>query len=204
MFDADAVKSDLKRYKSSALALVVCLSVSATIVLLLSVTHIASGSNHFLLWITFAFSASYISSKHSLDLKGTHTAVSVTDALVCLAIITLGPFEGAMLAAVDMVVVSKRLQLRPLNYIFNVSNNALSAFIAGGVYYLLGAYLSGRYLESGVAPTLIKFALPLIALAIVQYVLQVGAMAAMVQFGLGISILKTVRMKFPWEPASYL
>ena len=180
------------------------LSILGGAILLLSITRIASGSNHFLLWLTFAFCASYISSKHSLLLKGTHTGTSVTDALVCLAIIVLGPFEGATIAAIDMVVASRRLRLRPLNYIFNISNNAVSAFLGGRAYHALDAYLSGHYLESGVASTVIRFALPIIALALVQYVMQVSAMATMVQFGTGTSILTTIRIKFPWEPASYL
>src|SRR5215467_12946600 len=102
MFDVDALKSDFKRYRAGGLALLACLSILAGAILLLSFSHIVAGSNHFLLWLTFAFCASYISSKHSFDLKGTHTGASVTDALVCLAIVVLGPFDGAMLAAVDM------------------------------------------------------------------------------------------------------
>src|SRR5262245_15742678 len=106
MFDVDALKSDLRKYKAGGLALVSSLSIAAGAILILSISRIASGSNHFLLWLTFAFCASYISSKHSIDLKGTHTGASVTDALVCLAIIVLGPFEGATIAAVDIAVAN--------------------------------------------------------------------------------------------------
>src|SRR5262245_65423454 len=90
MCHVDALKSDFKRYKTGGQALLSLLSILAVTILLLSISRIASGSNHFLLWITFAFCASYISSRHSLDLKGTHTAVSVTDAIVCLAVIKIG------------------------------------------------------------------------------------------------------------------
>src|SRR5215467_8473935 len=157
MIDVGAVKSDLKRYSPASLVLLTSLSISAAAVLALSVSRITSGPNHFLLWLTFSFSASYISSKHSLLLKGTYTAASVTDALVCLAIIVLGPFEAAMLAAVDMLVLSRRLRLKPVNYAFNISNNAMSAFLAGGAYHRLDAYLSGHYLDTGLAPAIIKF-----------------------------------------------
>ena len=180
------------------------LSVSAAIVLVYGVGSVGLSANHFLVWLSFAFVASLISSKHSLDLKGTYTGASVTDGLVCLAIIVLGPYDGAMLAAVDTVLASKRLRLKPVNYAFNISNTATSAFIAGEAYHRLASYLSGHYLDQGLAPTVIRFAIPLIALAGLQYVLQVGATASMVRFATGTSLLRTVGMKFPWEPASYL
>src|SRR5262249_17892640 len=180
MLEVDAVRIDLKRYKAGGLVLLTCLLFSAATVLGLSVTHIASSPNHFLLWLTFTFSASYISSKHSLLLKGTYTAASVTDALVALAIIVLGPLDAAMLAAVDMLVFSKRLRLKPVNYAFNISNNAISAFIAGTAYHRLTGYLASHYLDEGLAPTIIRFAIPLITLALLQYILQVGPTATMV------------------------
>src|SRR5215470_838999 len=204
MFDVDLVKNDLKRYGIGGLVLLTLLVISAVIVLLMSISRIAAGSNHFLLWLTFAFSASYISSKHSLLLKGTYTAASVTDALVCLAIIVLGPFEAAMLAAVDMLVLSRRLRLTPVNYAFNISNNAMAAFLAGGAYHRLDGYLSNHYADTGLAPTIIRFSIPLIMLAAAQYVLQVTPTAAMVQSLTGTSILRSMHKKFPWEPASHL
>src|SRR5262249_59945308 len=101
-------------------------------------------------------------------------------------------------------VLSRRLTLQPLNEAFNIYNNAISAFLAGAAYPRLDGYRSGHYLDSGLAPIIIKFSIPLIVLALAQYVLQVGPTAAMVQSLTGTTIIRTMRIKFPWEPASYL
>lgn len=201
----ESIKEDIKRNGASGLTMLACLTLIAGILLGRAAFEVVISSYEAL----FVFSLLVLTlaitfAKHSLELRGTGTGISASEALIFLAVITLGPYHGALLGAVDMLMGSQRLKLKPSLYLFNISNLAISVFVAGKVYYAAGEYLANHTIVPGWGQKLVAFVIPLLALALIDYLLPV-MMLALRSYLTGVgNILDRVRQTFPWEPVTYL
>src|ERR1041385_1817261 len=133
---------DLKRYGTSGLAILFWLALVSLFLISYSVVQLAAASKESLLLLALlALLLSLFSSRQVFMLPGTHSGISMTEAITFLAIVTLGPFHAALLTFFEVLLASYRLRLRPSLYAFNISNHVLSVFSAGKVYYWVEGYL---------------------------------------------------------------
>ena len=204
MTSIGTLKDDLKEYGVKGVSLLICLTVIAGVLLAFSLLEFVRGSvDSMLIWAMFALVMVLILSRHAIRFPGTHTSISVSDALIFLCITTLGPYHGVLLAAVDMIVAGRRFRLRTSLYLFNVTNATISFFVAAKIYYILTAYLGARELETGIGKAVLAFGLPIIALAFVVYLLHIIVVAMILLMRSKFKWV-TVRDTLPWEPVTYL
>ncbi len=201
----ETLKQEIKRYGGGGAILLALMTLIAGTLLLTGVAKLATGGyESLLLWTALALILAITSSKHPLNFLGTDTAISVSEALVFLSVITLGPYHGVLFATLDMLLVSRRLGLKASLYLFNISNQTISVYVAGSAYYAASLYLTDHKLTTGTGQTLLEFALPLIAMAFAHYMLQ-HMMLAIRSYFIGASgFFARIRDTFPWDPASHM
>ncbi|HSO73771.1 MAG TPA: HD domain-containing phosphohydrolase, partial [Blastocatellia bacterium] len=204
MASIETLKDELKGYGAKGVGLLICLAVVASALLAVSISEFASGSvDSVLIWAMLALVMGLIFSRHAICLPGTDTSISVSDALIFLCITTLGPYHGALLAAVDALVASRRLKAGTSQQVFNISNLIISTLVAGKSYYALSGYLATHELTTGLGQPLLAFALPLVALALASYTLNILVLAGILLARGGFK-WETVYDTLPWEPVTYL
>jgi diguanylate cyclase (GGDEF)-like protein/putative nucleotidyltransferase with HDIG domain len=201
----ESIREDIKRNGASGLAMLACVSLIASIVLVRGIIEALSDRGEALIICSvLALIIAVTTAKHPINLFGTNTGISASEAIIFFAVITLGPYHGALLGAVDMFLVSYRFKVRPSLFVFNVSNQTVSVLVAGKVYYLVADYLTKNPLSSGAGNGLLRFALPLLALGLGDYVLQFTLIVLMrYMTGVG-KIGQRIRDMLPWEPITYL
>ncbi|HKV40538.1 MAG TPA: HD domain-containing phosphohydrolase, partial [Blastocatellia bacterium] len=199
-----SLRADLKRYSTPALLLLAVLTSVGLALLTSACFHVAQNGRHLAEFLVLAVIVGVVSGRHALSLKGTHTGSSTADWLVFLGVVALGPYVGAILAAVDMLLSSRRVKAKPALYFFNVSNNAISVFAAGTVLKLASGYFSSATTVKTAGHSILVFAIPLICLALTHYVLHTLGLAAMAYLTFGAGLRKTVWNKLPWDPMSYV
>ncbi len=199
------LNKDLRRYGTRGMTLVGALSLAATVLLGTAVIEIFSVNNERLLvWMLLAMTLAITSARHPVEILGTDTAISVSEALIFLTVMTLGPYHGAVLGGIDMLLVSRRLHARPTVYLLNISNITISTLVAGKVYYSITSYLGSQDLSVSGGQAILVFALPIIAMAVIDYVLQFSILAAFTYLTQLIKISERVRSTWPWEPVTYM
>jgi len=156
-----------------------------------------------LVWLLLAVIVAKTSARHPLKLVN-GSAVSVPEALIFLSVIMLGPYYGALLGVVDMLLVSRRLGLKPSNYLLNISSIAISVYVSGKVYYAVALQLESESLMIGSGRVALVVAVPLIAMALCSYSLQLAITALVSRFTSLLKIRERLRDTFPWEPVSFL
>jgi diguanylate cyclase (GGDEF)-like protein/putative nucleotidyltransferase with HDIG domain len=200
----DAVRTDLRRYSIRGLALLAGLTlVAGTLLAMAGVRVYSVGREELLILSVLAVVLALTSARHPIRFPGTHCSVSISEAITFLAVMMLGPFYAALLAAIDQTLASHRLKLRPSLYLFNISNHTISMFLAGQVYYVV-AQESSSQLGPGIGQSLVVFALPLLALAFTHYTLHLTVVGVMSHMTHGARFWETVRDTFPWEPVTYM
>ncbi len=201
----ESLKQDIKRYGQSGLGILACITGIATFLLVNAAIEVISGSYvTLLIWALLALVIAVTSAKYPVNLFGTNTGTSVPEALIFLAIIALGPYHGVLLAAIDILLASRRLKLRLTLHLFNVSNQSFSVYFAGMAFYVVKGYLSNYPIATGSTQTLLTFALPLFAMAIADYALQLILIVLMSYLASDNKIGQRVRATFPVEPITYL
>jgi putative nucleotidyltransferase with HDIG domain len=201
----DAVRKDLRRYSAISLALLAGLALIAAILLVTAFVRLFSiGSGDLLILAALAVVIALTSARHPIRFPGTHSSVSISEGLTFLGVMMLGPPWGALLAALDQILASHRLKLRPSLCLFNVSNHMLSMSVAAKVYYFVALQANRPDLEAGIGQSLVGFAMPLIALAFTHYTLHLSVVGLMSHLTHGAKFWETVRDTFPWEPVTYL
>jgi diguanylate cyclase (GGDEF)-like protein/putative nucleotidyltransferase with HDIG domain len=200
----DTLKSDLKKYGTKGIALLVCLSLIACVLLSISVVRVAeAGLQSMLFWTALALILGLTSARYPIRFPGTATSVSVSETLLFLGVIVLGTYHGTLLAVVEVLVAGRRLKInKPSVHLFNVSNHTISFFIAGTAYYRLSDYFAVHSVASGIGQRLLAFALPLIALSLVHYLLHIVTFTAM-SLARNASRANAVRETLPWAPVTY-
>ena len=200
----DAVRNDLKRYSIKELALLAGLAMLAGALLAVACAKVYGlGREDLLILGILGVVLALTSARHPIRFPGTHCSVSISEAITFLAVVMLGPFYAALLAAIDQALASHRLKLRPSLYLFNISNHTISMYLAGQVYYLV-ARESNPQPGPGLGQTLVVFALPLMALALTHYTLHLAVLGVMSHMTHGVRFWETVRDTFPWEPVTYM
>ncbi|MEK6322092.1 MAG: HD domain-containing phosphohydrolase [Acidobacteriota bacterium] len=198
------LKDDLKRYTAKGLILLACLTLFSGFLLARGIAEVAGGgSQRALVLLLLALIVAITSAQHPMKFVN-GTAVSVSDGLIFLAVIMLGPYYGALLGVVDMLLVSHRLRLKPSNYLVNASSIAISVYASGKVYYAVALHLESQQTVMGSGKGALVLAVPLIALALASCASQLAIMAMFSLFTSLIKIRDRVRDTFPWEPVSFL
>ncbi|HXG94314.1 MAG TPA: HD domain-containing phosphohydrolase [Blastocatellia bacterium] len=204
MISIDRIKSGFKHHGAKGTALLICLTLVASALLAISIYEVATSPyQSILIWALLALVIALTSARHPIAFPGTNTSVSVSEALMFLGVIALGPYHGVLLGAVEMIVVSRQLRLKMSLWLFNISNVTISFFIAGKIYYALSAYLATHEFATGAGQTLVAFALPLVALAFTHYSLHIVVLMLM-SFVRGRQVAGVARDTLPWEPVTYL
>ncbi|HTG16478.1 MAG TPA: HD domain-containing phosphohydrolase, partial [Blastocatellia bacterium] len=199
----ETLKNDLKQYGPKGVSLLICLAVIASVLLAISMCEFAKGTvGSMLIWAVLALVMGLIFSRHAINFPGTYTSICVSDALIFLCITTLGPYHAVLLSVFDVLVTGRRLKFRTSLHVFNISNMTISFLVAGKIYYALTDYLARHELTTGPGQSLLSFALPLAALALVYYTLNILLLTV-------ILVARTrfrweiVRDTLPWEPITY-
>src|SRR5580704_10516163 len=97
----ETFKGELKQYPPAALIVTGSLAVGAGIILAFSLNGVLSNWRHVGVLALLAVIVAFASSRHSLELKSTHSGVSIANCLLFLLVIVYGPYEAVLLAAVD-------------------------------------------------------------------------------------------------------
>jgi diguanylate cyclase (GGDEF)-like protein/putative nucleotidyltransferase with HDIG domain len=204
MVSFEPIKADLKRYGTKGIVLLAGLTVIAAGLLTVSVVKVVTDAPMLMvIGAGLALVIALTSARHPIKFPGTSTGVSVSEALMFLGVVMLGPYHGTLLAVVEMLVAVRRLKVKPSLQLFNLANMILSFFVAGKLYYALSSFLADHRLVEGVGQTILVFALPLIALAFAHYLLHILVLAAMAA-ARGRQKGDAVRDTLPWEPVTYL
>jgi len=153
-------------------------------------------------WLILAALAA-ITGAFTLNIPGINLKVSLGDALVFTNIILFGTEAGTITAALDALTgslrlpsVSRRLRATP----FNMAGMALSAYVAGRVYYLL---LGGGPIFQSPSIGLQQIILPLAALAFVDYLLNSSSVAVIAALQAKKPIYRVWNENLLWASAPY-
>ncbi|HXG65827.1 MAG TPA: HD domain-containing phosphohydrolase, partial [Blastocatellia bacterium] len=157
----------------------------------------------FLIWWLLALLLCLTTARYPLQLPGTYCSVSISEVVLFLGVILLGPHHGALLVAVDTLAASARLKLKPSLYVFNTANQTLSIFVAGNLYYKLSHYLKAQP-AGGLGQKMLAFALPVIVLALAHYLLHMVVVSLMSHLRHGAKLTDWARATLPWEPVTYV
>src|SRR5262249_239129 len=200
-----ALRTEMRSYGIRGLLLLFFLSAAAMIVLTASLQEVARGGlNNLLVGIVLGVVIAATTARHPVRFPATATSVSVSEPLIFLAVIMLGPAHAAILSVVESLVTGFRLNVRKVGvHAFNVSNFAISFFLSGIAYKKLSASIAAYPLASGIAQQLLAFALPLVALALTHYGLHV-LMLWLMSAARGINRGRQVWDTLPWEPVTYM
>jgi diguanylate cyclase (GGDEF)-like protein/putative nucleotidyltransferase with HDIG domain len=200
----DALRTEIKSYGVGGVVFLATLAGVGGAVLLVSAQHvIAGGTERLLVCAGLAIVIGLTTARHPVSFPGSTTTVSVSEPLMFLGVVLLGPYYAALLSVVETLVLGFRAQIKQVSlHLFNVSNFAVSFFVSGLVYERLAAYLAANQVSSGLARKLISFALPLFALALTHYLLHTLAVWMVVK-ARGASVAP-VRDTLPWEPITYI
>ena len=182
-----------------------CLTLISTVLLVKAIFEaVSTGGQSLVICSVLALIIAVTTAKHPINLFGTNTGISASEAIIFFAVITLGPYYGVLLGAIDMLLVCYYLKVKPSFFIFNISNQTVSVLVAGEIHLLVTNYLIGNPMMTGAGNSLLQFTLPLVALGLADYVMQlimIVLMRDLIQVG---KIGQRIRDMFPWEPITYL
>lgn len=155
------------------------------------------------IWIGLALLAALTGSL-SLKIPGINGKVSAGDTTTCLSLLLLGPYAGALTAAVDALAGSIRCKSPERRFqfaLYNSGNSALSVFVTGQIAMKL---LGKPILYQQAAVTASSLLLPLCVLAGGYYLMNTVLVAAAVAAEKSLSFIDTWREGFMWTCANYV
>ncbi|HJQ70083.1 MAG TPA: HD domain-containing phosphohydrolase [Blastocatellia bacterium] len=201
----ESIKEEIKQKGTGWVIMMACLFLIASILLVKATIEVVSiGGQSLIICSGLALIIAITTAKHPINLFGTNTCISTSEAIIFLAVITLGPYHGLLLGAIDMFLVSHRFRVKPSLFAFNISNQVASVFVAGKTYAVVAGYLTENPLAGESGNTLLRFALPLVALALTDYMLQFTMVVLMLYLERVGKIGQRIRGMLPWEPITYL
>lgn len=199
------LRTDLKRHNAASLCLLLSLAVCTAVLVVVGIPKVVVSSKQSLLtFFLFAFILGTTSARHPIRFPGTRTSVSLSEMITFLAVLVLGPYHAALLAAFDMLLVCGKVEVRPSLWIFNVSNVAVSTFVAGNAYIQLTGFVSTHEIAAGISQRALEFATPLIGLAFTHYALHIMMVSWMARLIKGTPITRTIRDTFKLECSTFL
>jgi len=196
---------DLRGFNARTRVICVLVIGLALLVLAASIARIlqAPTEGQFML-LAFAAIIAFFTGSHPVRLPGTKTVVSVSEAIIFLSAILLGPYHAAVLGMVDAVAGSRKLAKKQVYVAINISVLSLTAFASACVYRLAYLQLEKNSLLGSEQRTLELIVLPLIALAASHYIVNIGLMALLSNVLGTESVFRLWRETFPWIPTTYL
>ena len=194
---------DLKRYNPKSRRLLLVLALTAVLLIGFSLYQVLLTDRGSLLALaTLALLLVVTSSLQVIKFPGTHSGVTLTETIVFIAIIALGPYPAVILAVIEVLLASYRLKLKPGVSLFNISNITLSCFLASLAYQFIGSSAQQILTAQGTDEWMLIKALPLFAMATTHYVFHVGLLSIMIQLRHGTKVKETVADTLPWEPTT--
>lgn len=196
---------DLRGFGPRTRALCIFVIALALLVLAASVARILQGpvASQFML-VAFAAIIAFFTGSRPVRLPGTKAVVSVSESIIFLAAILLGPYHAAALGLIDALAGSRKLAKKQVYVVINMSVLSLSAFASACVYRFAYSQLERNTLLGYEQQTLELIVMPLLALAASHYVANIGLMALLSNvLGTG-SFFRLWRETFPWIPTTYL
>jgi diguanylate cyclase (GGDEF)-like protein/putative nucleotidyltransferase with HDIG domain len=157
-----------------------------------------------LLLLAFAIIICVGTAAHPVQLPGIKAYVSASEAVIFLSAILQGPFYATILGAIDGVVASHKIAKKRIYVITDGAILGLSAFISASAYGWATAYLASASILEGPGHELEMVVLPLVIMAMVHYVSNIGLTAVFTKMGLGLEFATTWRETYPWIPVTYL
>jgi len=140
----------------------------------------------------------------TVKIPGTQSKASISETVVFLSLILCGTPAGTITAAVDGIMGSLRAKTvsRRLEYgLFNTATMVLSASLSGEVFFMLigrGPLISGPKEELG------RLLLPLLAMALVYYLVNSGCVAVILALDSRSRMWPIWRRNFMWASLLYL
>jgi hypothetical protein len=153
-------------------------------------------------WIVLAVLAG-IAGSLSLKIPGINARVSAGDTITCLSILMLGPYSGAITAAMDAVVGSMRCKTssRRLQCAFyNGSNAALSAFVVGRILL----HLPGKAIMHPQILPSESFMLALCVMAGLYFLMNSFLVTAIVALEKSLNFFRMWRHGLMWTCTNYV
>ena len=154
-------------------------------------------------WLILAF-ITILTSSYSIRIPGINSKISIADTLFFTNLLLFGIPAGVITAALDGFAGSIRSQTRNrrIQYIlFNSATMALSAFIAGTIFFKLSPTgLLSKEFNTGIIDLLI----PLGVLAFAHYMMNSGNVAIIVALEKRKNIFHIWKDNFLWTSITYL
>jgi len=153
-------------------------------------------------WVTLALLAA-IAGTFSLKIPGMKGKVSAGDTIVFLSILMVGPYSGAISAAVDAVFGSLRCRnssMRVRFALYNSGNAALSAFVVGHIVTML----PGGLTMGGQPPSAESLLLSLVLMSGVYYLMNTVLVAAVVALEKALNFREVWCEGFMWTCVNYV
>jgi diguanylate cyclase (GGDEF)-like protein len=182
------------------------ITATASFALVAESTHriiLSSSQDQFLL-LSFACIIAFCTASRPVRLPGTKTHVSVSESIVFLSAIIQGPYQACVLGLVDGVMASRKLAKRRIYILIDASILSLSAFASAFVYHLIRANLERGALFGAGQQALEVLILPLIAMAMAHYLVNIGLTALFSEIIGTAGFLQVWLETFPWVPVTYL
>jgi diguanylate cyclase (GGDEF)-like protein/putative nucleotidyltransferase with HDIG domain len=194
--------ADLKRYNPKSLLTLVSLTLAAVSLIGFSLYKVFffTDKKSGVIFITLAVLLAFASSQQVIRFPGTHSGVTLTETLIFLAIIALTPYHAVVLAAIEVSLASRRLQVKPGIVLFNISNITLSCFLAGKVFLFVRDAMPQLLSPQSKGEEMLLMAPALVVMAATHYFFHIALLSLMIQFRHGTKITETVADTFPWEP----
>jgi diguanylate cyclase (GGDEF)-like protein/putative nucleotidyltransferase with HDIG domain len=128
--------------------------------------------------------------------------LSVSETFVFAAVLLFGPAAATMIVVLDSLIISlwlKQRSRRPSRVLFNVAAPSVAIWIASHIFYLLADIEPLGHSDRPILPLLV----PLLALAILYFLLNSMLVAWAVAFEKGVSALTVWRDNFLWLSLNY-
>jgi diguanylate cyclase (GGDEF)-like protein/putative nucleotidyltransferase with HDIG domain len=193
---------DVKQFSALVRLMLVCLGMVAAVILLVALAHVATADLSSILFLLLLALAIAASSTRAVELPSSKVSIiiSVTDIFIFLAVVTLGPYHAVLLAALEGLLVGRRLKVKLFAHFFNISNIVTSIYLAGKIYSAMGV----AAIKLSASDRLVVFALPIIALALSHYLINNVTVALLLKLRHNQKVKDTLVSRLPWEPAAYL
>jgi putative nucleotidyltransferase with HDIG domain len=150
-------------------------------------------------WLVFA-ALTIATGTVTLKIPAIESRLSVSELFAFSCVLLFGAEAGAIVLAVDGMLLSLRWRFSAQKTLFNFANLALSVWISGKLFFLT----SGSDPMFGQSPAYSGLILPLALLTIAYFVINSGLTATAVAFEAGSAPWPIWRQHFAWLAPSYL
>jgi len=165
-------------HKRARVAYLSIVAAAGAAISLFCVTRLVGGDVGYQ-WLILAY-LTVLSGAFALKIPGVNSKLSASDILIFMNLILFGSAAGALTAALDGLLASLRFETpsrRRRATPFNTASMAISAFVAGEVFF---AQLGRRPLSLDPALDVMELVLPLVLSALVYYLINSALVAGVI------------------------